>query len=65
MLTQLTLVECLTIVLPHHAITLYHRLHGSASSALRSTGQVNGRWQMLTPTKSKPLCRLQKKRLHN
>ena len=26
-----------------------HRLHGSASTVLTATGQVNGRWRILTP----------------
>jgi len=39
---------------------LCHRLRSSASTVLTATGQVNGRWQILTPTESKPLSRLQK-----
>ena len=27
----------------------YHRLRGSASTVLTATGQVNGRWRILTP----------------
>ena len=26
-----------------------HRLRGSASTVLKATGQVNGRWRILTP----------------
>ena len=41
----------------------YHRLRGSASTVLTATGQVNGRWRILTPppthTQSKPMSRLQ------
>jgi len=29
--------------------TLHHRLRGSASTVLTATGQVNGRWRILTP----------------
>ena len=29
--------------------SLLHKLHGSASTVLTATGQVNGRWQILTP----------------
>ena len=28
---------------------LIHRLRGSASTVLTATGQVNGRWRILTP----------------
>jgi len=27
----------------------HHRLRGSASTVLTATGQVNGRWRILTP----------------
>ena len=37
----------------------FHRLRGSASTVLTATGQVNGRWRILTPTESKPMSRLQ------
>ena len=36
----------------------YDRLRGSASTVLTATGQVNGRWQILTPTESKSMSRL-------
>jgi len=37
-----------------HVLSLYffavnHRLCGSASTVLTATGQVNGRWRILTP----------------
>jgi len=32
-----------------HYLTLNHRLRGSASTVLTATGQVNGRWRILTP----------------
>ena len=43
----------------HPQLTYYYRLRGSASTVLTATGQVNGRWQILTPTESKPMSRLQ------
>ena len=30
-------------------MTCNHRLRGSASTVLTATGQVNGRWRILTP----------------
>ena len=30
-------------------VLYYHRLHSSASTVLTATGQVNGRWRILTP----------------
>jgi len=32
----------------------YDRLRGSASTVLTATGQVNGRWQILTPQNQNP-----------
>ena len=40
------LVSCSSFVMNKDA---YHRLRGSASTVLTATGQVNGRWQILTP----------------
>ena len=41
-----------------------HRLHGSASTVLTATSQVNGRWQIVTLTESKPMNRLQQNSAH-
>jgi len=37
--------------------SVHHKLRGSASTVLTASRQVNGRWRILTPIKSKPLSR--------
>ena len=32
-----------------YTLAYHHRLRGSASTVLTATGQVNGRWRILTP----------------
>jgi len=55
-LTQLQLLcsnvchSCTSLVNSH--LSQDHTLHGSTSIVLMATGQVNGRWRILTPTES-------------
>ena len=37
------------IMVPSYYYCTNHRLRGSASTVLTATGQVNGRWRILTP----------------
>ena len=45
-------------------VSKYHRQRGSDCTVLTATGLVNGEWQILTPTESRPLNRSTKNFAH-